>query len=163
MFCACVLKLNDDIIATPTFLHPRIRQRERCSAVKPSSRRNCLVPAKMVTLTGYAEPLLLEWIQRKQSTGIRSQKKKHRCTRHASMSLLGVVGIDPPPPPSPHPHRSTLLSAVKNYLITIYIIYVKTFRSSRSLSLSQAPPHIQGVVTHTCIPAVLTPTTGIKI
>ena len=43
MFCACVLKLNDDIIATPTFLHPRIRQRERCSAVRPSSRRNCLV------------------------------------------------------------------------------------------------------------------------
>ena len=72
-------------------------------------------------------------------------------------------GYRPPPPPSPHPHRSTLLSAVKNYLITIYIIYVKTFRSSRSLSLSQAPPHVQGVVTHTCIPAVLTPTTGIKI
>ena len=45
--------------------HPRsVYKAERCL---PVVRRNCLLPVKLVMLKEYAELLLMEWIQRRQS------------------------------------------------------------------------------------------------
>ena len=119
MFCACVLKLNDDIIATPTFLHPRIRQRERCSVVKPSSRRNCLVYAKMVTLTRVRRAIgIAAGVDPKKAINRHSFSEEETPLYTACEYIIirrRLVGIDPSESPFPSFHASICCEKLFNY------------------------------------------------